>query len=101
MLEMRKAKTVDKGHGWIEVREIRASTELADYSDWPYLAQVLEVKRSWLEKGQLKTEVHLGITSLPNELADVKALLELKRGHWGIDNKLHWVRDVFLGKMPV
>ena len=94
LLEMRLAKTVDKGHGRIEVREIRASTELAEYSNWPYLAQVFEVRRSWLEKGQLKTEVQLAVTSLPKEIADVLALLELKRGHWGIENKLHWVRDV-------
>jgi predicted transposase YbfD/YdcC len=98
LLEMRAAKTVDKGHGRIEVREIKASTELADYSNWPYLAQVFEVKRSWVEKGQLKTEVQLGVTSLPKAVTDVKTLLELKRGHWGIENKLHWVRDVVLGE---
>ena len=98
LLGMRADKTVEKGHGRIEVREIRASTELADYSNWPYLAQVFEVKRSWWEKGQLKTEVQLGITSLPKAVGDVKTLLEIKRGHWGIENKLHWVRDVVLGE---
>ena len=98
LLEMRAAKTVDKGHGRIEVREIKASTELADYSNWPYLAQVFEVKRSWWELGQLKTEVQLGITSLPKEVANVKTLLEFKRRRWGIENKLYWVRDVVLGE---
>jgi len=98
LLEMRAAKTVAKGHGRIEVREIKASTELADYSNWPYLAQVFEVKRSWVEKGQLKAEVQLAVTSLPKEIADVRALLELKRGHWGIENKLHWIRDVVFGE---
>ncbi|MEI7557073.1 ISAs1 family transposase [Candidatus Chlorohelix sp.] len=98
LLEMREAKTVDKGHGRIEIREIRASTELAEYSDWPYLAQVFEIRRSWVEKGQLKTELQLGITRLPKEIADVKALLEFKRGHWGIENKLHWVKDVGFGE---
>jgi len=98
LLEMRAAKMVDKGHGRIEVREIKASTELADYSNWPYLAQVFEVKRSWLEKGQLKREVQLGITSLPEAVTDVWSLLKLKRGHWGIENKLHWVRDVVFGE---
>jgi predicted transposase YbfD/YdcC len=98
LLEMREAKVVDKGHGRIEVREIKVSTELAGYSDWPYLTQVFEVRRSWVEKGQLKTEVHLGITSLPKTAIRVKALLELKQGHWGIENKLHWIRDVVLGE---
>jgi len=87
--------TADKGHGRIEVREIRAFSVLAN---WPYLAQLFVVKRSWWELGQLKKEVQLAVTSLPKELADVLALLELKRGHWGIDNKLQWVRDVVLGE---
>ena len=35
----------------------------------------------------------LGITSLPRERAGAKALLGLTRGHWGIENGLHGVRD--------
>ena len=40
------------------------------------------------------TEVVYGITSLSREQADAEKLLALNRGHWGIENKLHWVRDV-------
>jgi hypothetical protein len=43
-------------------------------------------------------EVHYGITSLGEEEADAARLLELVRGLWGIENGLHWVRDVTLGK---
>ena len=35
----------------------------------------------------------MGITSLPRERAGAKALLGLTRGHWGIENGLHGVRD--------
>ena len=35
----------------------------------------------------------LGITSLPHERVGAKALLGLTRGHWGIENGLHGVRD--------
>lgn len=38
------------------------------------------------------------ITSLPPERADAAALLRLVRGHWEIENRLHWVRDVSLGE---
>jgi hypothetical protein len=37
--------------------------------------------------------VVLGITSLPQERASAKVLLGLTRGHWGIENGLHGVRD--------
>ncbi len=37
-------------------------------------------------------------TSLPADVADPLRLLRLRRGHWGIENKLHWVKDVVLGE---
>ena len=40
------------------------------------------------------TEVVYGITSLSRDQADAEKLLALNRRHWGIENKLHWVRDV-------
>ena len=39
-----------------------------------------------------------GITSLGRGEADAARLLRLVRGHWGIENGLHWVRDVTLGE---
>lgn len=48
--------------------------------------------------GETEREVVYGITSLPRERADAGRLLELARGHWGIENRLHYVRDVTLGE---
>jgi predicted transposase YbfD/YdcC len=39
-------------------------------------------------------ETVCGITSLPPGKADPCRLLKLNRGHWSIENRLHWVRDV-------
>ncbi len=39
-----------------------------------------------------------GITSLSRAQADAGRMLELIRGHWGIENGLHHVRDVTLGE---
>jgi predicted transposase YbfD/YdcC len=44
------------------------------------------------------TEVAYGITSLSREQADAERLLELNRGHWGIENRLHWIRDETFGE---
>ena len=38
------------------------------------------------------------ITSLPPERGDAARLLEIWRGHWGIEKRLHWVRDVVFGE---
>jgi len=35
-----------------------------------------------------------GVTSLTSERATPGRVLDLVRGHWGIENKSHWVRDV-------
>ena len=39
-------------------------------------------------------EVSDVVTSLTPEQADATRLLALLRGHWGIENRVHWVRDV-------
>jgi predicted transposase YbfD/YdcC len=96
--DMREATTVDKGHGRREVRHLVASTELHDYLDWPRLGQVFMVERTWWEHGESKQAVRYGITSLPPMVADAARLLVLVRGHWQIENGLHYVKDVTMGE---
>jgi predicted transposase YbfD/YdcC len=71
---------------------------LAKFFDWPGLAQVCRIERVTKEKGRVTTEIVYAITSLSAERASAAALLALNRGHWGIENRLHWVRDVSLGE---
>ena len=47
---------------------------------------------------KVTVEVVYGITSLPRDEADAEQLLALTRGHWGIENRLHYVRDETLGE---
>ncbi len=96
--DMREATTVDKGHGRREVRHLITSTELNDYLDWPGLGQVFMVERTWWERGEKKRAVRYGITSLPPAVAGAERLLALVRGHWQIENGLHYVKDVTLGE---
>jgi predicted transposase YbfD/YdcC len=71
---------------------------LAESSDWPHLAQVFKLERTvhCLKTGECRREVVYGLTSLTAQVATPQHLLELVRGHWGIENKLHWRRDVIL-----
>ena len=92
------AKTSEKAHGRVEIRSIRVSSELKGYSDWPGLEQVFEIRRRWKYKGIDKEAVRYGVTSLPAQIALPERLLQLKRGHWIIENGLHYVKDVTMGE---
>jgi len=48
--------------------------------------------------GKEEHEVAYGITSAPRHLADAATLLAFDRGHWGIENSSHYVRDVTFGE---
>lgn len=65
---------------------------------WPHLAQVCRVerRRTVHRRGHVRheAEVTYAVTSLPPDRAGARALLGYLRGHWGIENKVHWVRDV-------
>lgn len=97
--DRREAWTLDHGHGRrYELRHLVASTDLVGYTRWPGLAQVLRLERTWQEGGKSHRVVQYGITSLPPEVADASRLLALKRGHWQIENGLHYVKDTTLGE---
>lgn len=99
LLDQREASTHDRGHGRREeVRTLVASTDLTAYLDWPGLAQVFRLERTWRERGTAKRVVHYGITSLSLDTGPPERLLVLKRGHWQIENTLHYVKDVVLGE---
>ncbi len=80
-----------------EVRRLRASTALRGYLDWPGVQQVCKVERVAERKGKISGEVRYAITSLGDEVGP-EQLLKHVRGHWGIENRLHYVRDVTFGE---
>ena len=90
---------MDKHGGRVESRRLRATDLLNDYLDWPGVAQVCQVEREVRRPGQGPSrEVAYAITSVPREQADAATLLCWWRGHWGIENRSHYVRDVTMGE---
>ena len=77
-----------------------ASGALAPSSDWPGLAQVFQVTVRRTDKRRHRTteSVRYGVTSLSAAAAGPEQLLQLVRGHWGIEGGLHQRRDVTLGE---
>jgi predicted transposase YbfD/YdcC len=94
--DFQRTSHTSKGHGRIEKRTVMVSQLLNDYLDWPHLAQVFRVEREvWHPQGKTRRVVY-GLTSLSSQKASPKRLLQLVRGYWGIENGLHYRRDVTL-----
>lgn len=68
-LEQRTATTLNKGHGRIEVRQLRASPELNEYlaAQWADVAQVFQIERMIERPGKRTQEVVYGLTSIPRQ----------------------------------
>jgi predicted transposase YbfD/YdcC len=93
-------QTVDRRRGRTEVRTIKVSTEMNAYlaASWPLVAQVAQLTRVVTKSTVTTTEVVYLITTLSPSQASPRRLLELNRGHWSIENQLHYVRDVSFGE---
>lgn len=90
------AQTTDRGHGRRERRRLVTRVLLPGDSDWPGARQIFRIERQRIEQktGAINTETTYGITSLAADEASPRQLLALLRGHWHIENRVHWVRDV-------
>ena len=88
--------TVDEGHGRVEQRYyhvVAVPEELAaqhsEWPDWRSVGMVYSERR--VGDQEPSSEVRFFINSLPPK---VKTFARAVRGHWGIENSLHWVLDV-------
>ena len=91
---MEYAQTVEKGHGRIETRRIAVSAEVVEHLGWPGAAQVARIRRERRIGDKVSVEIAYVVTSLTVAEAGPERLLELVRARWGIENRLHYVRDV-------
>jgi predicted transposase YbfD/YdcC len=91
-----QAETVDRRRGRLEVRTIKVSTEMNAYlaPAWPFVAQVAQLTRTVTKAGKTTSKVVYLITTLSASKASPDRLLDLNRGHWSIENRSHYVRDV-------
>jgi predicted transposase YbfD/YdcC len=91
-----QAETIDRRRGRLEVRTLKVSTEMNAYlaPTWPFVAQVAQLTRTVTKAGKTTSEVVYLITTLTPSKASPERLLALNRGHWSIENRSHYVRDV-------
>ena len=94
------ATDLDKGHGRVEERRVTASTRI----DWlttdrrfpgeyrfPAIAAIVKVEATVYEKAKQSNQIRFYVTSRP---VTASQFAEAIRGHWAIENSLHWVLDV-------
>lgn len=86
--------TAQKGHGRREERNLQVIAKVGTGIAFPHARQVLRIHRTRRSGAKAEHKVLYAVTSLPDELAGPARLAALVRGHWGIENKIHWVRDV-------
>ena len=85
----------DRAHGRIEKRTLKVVTISAGIL-FPHAAQAIQVTRQVRRRNTRKwrTETVYAVTDLTAEQGRPDQLATWLRGHWCIENRLHWVRDV-------
>src|SRR5664279_921596 len=87
-------ETVEKDHGRLEIRRYYQSDQLdwfADRLKWEGLKSVGMVESIREVDGKTTVERRYYLASLP---LGIKTLARAVRGHWGVENKVHWIMDV-------
>jgi predicted transposase YbfD/YdcC len=91
------AKTVNKDHGRIEIRQCWTISDLEylanirDRERWQALKTLAMITSERRIGGETEIETRYFITSLQS---DAQKILKVKRSHWGIENRLHWELDI-------
>ena len=94
-------KTVNKGHGRIEVRECWSTSNpeylnlIRGLQNWTDLQSIIMIICTRIIGDQETKYVRYYISSLPS---NAERILHAVRSHWSIENKLHWVLDVALNE---
>ncbi len=83
----------ERGHGRTERRTLKVTT-VARGLAFPCAARAIQITRRRKIKGKRSREACYAATSLTITQASHAQLAAIIRGHWGIEDRLHWVRDM-------
>ena len=91
--------TLTTGHG----RRARRTIKVVQAPAWvqfPGARQIAQIRRTVTRAGKRTVEVVYVITSADPQTAPPATLAAWVKGHWGIENQLHWVRSPGVGCLP-
>jgi predicted transposase YbfD/YdcC len=92
-----------RGHGRREIRTLKILS-ISTGIDFPNAAQAIQIwrrRRRLDQPTRFTTETVYAITDLLVHQAKPMQLADWIRGHWSIENKIHWVRDCHLRRRPL
>ena len=91
-------RTRDQGHGRVELRSLKVAAVAG--LCFPHAAQAIQLTRRVRTPGsrRWRSVTVYAVTSLALGAASPAQLAGWLRGHWRIENQLHWVRDVDVGE---
>lgn len=94
-----REEEVDTGHGRVVLRIARVlpAGNVADPADWPRCRTLARIDSVHIEDGQKTSCLEQRYYISSRELS-AREVLDAVRGHWGIENQLHWVLDVNFGE---
>lgn len=97
-LPKRTVRRVAKGHGRLETRQLTCMDDETGFLKWPGVEQVFQLQQTVMDcrTGETTQDMRYGITSLAPERCSASQLLDLIQAYWGIENGLHYRRDVTL-----
>ena len=87
----------ERGHGRTEQRTLKITSVKAGLA-FPCAAQAIQIVRRRKAKGKWSRQTCFAVTSLTVIQASHAQLAAIIRGHWGIEDRLHWVRDTDFGE---
>ncbi len=92
-----QVRTVEKDHGRIEIRTCVVSDDAAILTwldpdgAWTGLCSIAMVTAERRIRDTVRQETRSFLSSLPGDAARLAGVI---RGHWGLENQLHWVLDI-------
>jgi predicted transposase YbfD/YdcC len=94
-------QTTDGDHGRIEYRQVWMTSEIQHLpqsilDDWPALGSIAVVESKRELNGKSSSQRRYFISSL--DVPDARAMAGFIRGHWSVENSLHWQLDVSFGE---
>lgn len=93
-VKVTSCRKTEKAHGRVETREYFLATEIGSFplqDDWPGFHGAIRVHSTRTENGETTEEDRYYITS---RACGVREVAKYIRGHWRIENSLHWVLDI-------
>jgi predicted transposase YbfD/YdcC len=93
-----RIQTITHGHGRMETRTLECTTGDCAWLGWPGATVIVRrtCERQVLKTGRTSCAIRYGITNLPERETSAALLEQVWRGHWAIESRSHYVRDVVL-----